>query len=134
MVAISAMVLPGISGSTILLIFGLYAPILGAVKEIIHLNFTHFYVVTIFVFGIFTGVVVTIRGVKYFLVNFGSQTIFCVLGLMIGSLYAIVMGPSSLEVPKLPLTIQTFSTIYFIGGGFIIIMLEKLKKAMTVRK
>ncbi len=39
LIAISAMVLPGISGSTILLIFGLYAPILNGVKEILKLNF-----------------------------------------------------------------------------------------------
>ena len=32
MVAISAMVLPGISGSTMLLIFGLYIPVITAVK------------------------------------------------------------------------------------------------------
>lgn len=38
MIAISAMVLPGISGSTILLIFGLYAPILNAVKQVLKLN------------------------------------------------------------------------------------------------
>ena len=39
MVAISAMVLPGISGSTLLLIFGLYAPVVNAVKEVLHFNF-----------------------------------------------------------------------------------------------
>ena len=33
MVSISAMVLPGISGSTLLLIFGLYIPIISAIKE-----------------------------------------------------------------------------------------------------
>ena len=39
MIAISAMVLPGISGSTLLLIFGLYIPITTAIKEFLHLNF-----------------------------------------------------------------------------------------------
>ena len=33
MVAISAMVLPGISGSTMLLIFGLYVPVITALKR-----------------------------------------------------------------------------------------------------
>ena len=37
--AISAMILPGISGSTILLIFGLYIPIMNKVKDLIHLDF-----------------------------------------------------------------------------------------------
>ena len=37
-VAICAMVLPGISGSTLLLIMGLYLPIVTAIKDILHLN------------------------------------------------------------------------------------------------
>ena len=36
MIAICAMVLPGISGSTMLLIFGLYVPIINAIKEFLH--------------------------------------------------------------------------------------------------
>ena len=39
MFAISAMVLPGISGSTLLLIFGLYIPIMTGIKGVLHLNF-----------------------------------------------------------------------------------------------
>ena len=34
MVAITAMVLPGISGSTLLLIFGLYVPVINAIHEL----------------------------------------------------------------------------------------------------
>ena len=42
MCAISAMVLPGISGSTILLTFGLYMPVITGIKEFLHLNFRVF--------------------------------------------------------------------------------------------
>jgi len=38
-VAICAMILPGISGSTLLLIFGIYLPIITAIKDILHLQF-----------------------------------------------------------------------------------------------
>lgn len=50
MIAISAMVLPGISGSTLLLIFGLYVPIVSAVKEVITFNFEYLPIVMIFGF------------------------------------------------------------------------------------
>ena len=40
-VAICAMVLPGISGSTLLLIFGLYIPIITSLKELMHLHFEY---------------------------------------------------------------------------------------------
>jgi len=43
MIAISAMVLPGISGSTILLIFGLYAPILSAIKKVLNMMDPSYY-------------------------------------------------------------------------------------------
>lgn len=133
MVAISAMVLPGISGSTILLIFGLYAPILGAVKEVIKFNFDYLPVVMIFGVGVLAGIAVTIRGVKYALANYRSQTIYCIIGLMIGSIYAVFMGPTSLEVPKAPMDMSTFSIIYFIIGGAIIIGLERLKYVLEKR-
>ncbi|MGG7078108.1 DUF368 domain-containing protein [Clostridium sardiniense] len=134
MIAISAMVLPGISGSTILLIFGLYAPVLGAVKQVIKFNFDYLPVVIIFGLGVLTGIGVTIKGVKYALANYRSQTIYCILGLMIGSLYAVVMGPTSLEVPKAPMDMSTFSIVYFIIGGAIIIGLERLKVQLEKRK
>lgn len=54
MVAISAMVLPGISGSTMLLIFGLYVPVITALKEVMHLHLSYFPVIVIFGLGILT--------------------------------------------------------------------------------
>ena len=41
MLGISAMVLPGISGSTILLIFGTYMPIMTAIKDVLHFSVKH---------------------------------------------------------------------------------------------
>ena len=46
---------------------------------------------------------------------------------MIGSLYAVFMGPTTLETPKDPMTLKTFSIIYFIIGGAVIFALQQLK-------
>lgn len=127
MIAISAMVLPGISGSTLLLIFGLYIPIISAIKELLHFNLNVVQVLFIFGLGIIAGIVLVIRLIKIALKNYRSQTMYCIIGLMIGSLYAIVMGSTTLEVPQPPMNLETFSIIYFIIGGIIIIGLEKLK-------
>ena len=56
-----------------------------------------------------------------------SKVIYLVLGLMIGSIYAVIMGPSTLEVPEAPLSLETFNFIFFAVGGALIIALEKLK-------
>lgn len=130
MVAISAMVLPGISGSTLLLIFGLYIPIISAIKEFLHLNFSVVPVLMIFGVGIIAGIVLVIRLIKIALKKYRSQTMYCILGLMIGSLYAIVMGPTTLAVPQAPMSLGTFSIIFFIIGGLIIIGLEKIKNVL----
>lgn len=133
MIAISAMVLPGISGSTILLIFGLYAPILNAIRELLHFNFDYFFVVFLFGIGIILGVVVTIKAVKKALDHHRSKTLYTIIGLMIGSFYAVIMGPKTLEVPKEALSINSFNFIYFIVGILIIVGLEQLKRFFELR-
>ena len=130
MIAISAMVLPGISGSTILLIFGLYAPILNAVKQILKLNFEYLLGVLIFGCGILLGILLTVRVVRYLLRNFRSQTIYCIIGLMIGSIYSVIMGPTSLEIPKPPMGMSTFSIVFFIIGCTLVPALEKFKELL----
>lgn len=127
MVAISAMVLPGISGSTLLLIFGLYVPIVSAIKEVLTLNLEYMPILIIFGLGILTGIFATIRIVKYLLENYRSQTIYMILGLMMGSLYAVIMGPASFKVPKAPMNLSNFNIIYFVIGGVLILGLQKLK-------
>ncbi len=130
MIAISAMVLPGISGSTLLLIFGLYIPIISAIKEFLHMNFSYFPILCIFGFGVLAGIAVVIRLIKIALKKFRSQTVYAILGLMIGSFYAIVMGPTTLEVYHAPMSLETFSILSFLAGGVVIIGLEQFKKVL----
>lgn len=120
MIAICAMVLPGISGSTLLLIFGLYVPIITAIKEFLHFNFAYFPVLCIFGFGVLAGILGIINLVKRSLVEHRSATVYFILGLMVGSLYAIVMGPASLKVPQPPMTWATFNVMTFLLGGVIL--------------
>ncbi|MCC2875490.1 DUF368 domain-containing protein [Lachnoclostridium pacaense] len=127
MVAITAMVLPGISGSTLLLIFGIYVPIIGAVKELLHMNLNYVPILFVFGMGVITGIVGIIKIIKMCLERYRSQTIYAILGLMVGSLYAITKGPTTLDVPMEPLGLQTFSILFFLLGGLILAGLELLK-------
>lgn len=127
MIAITAMVLPGISGSTLLLIFGLYVPIIGAVKEFLHMNMDYFPILMVFGLGVVTGIVGIIKIIKMCLERYRSQTIYTIIGLMTGSLYAIIMGPTTLDVPRAPMSPSTFSILFFLLGGVILAGLELLK-------
>ena len=127
MIAISAMVLPGISGSTLLLIFGLYVPIMSAVKEFLHMNFSYFPILCVFGLGVITGIVLFVGLIRKALENFRPQTIYVIIGMMIGSLFSIVMGPTTLEVPQEAMSFNTFNILFFIIGGVIILWLQGFK-------
>lgn len=127
MIAITAMVLPGISGSTLLLIFGFYVPIITGIKELLHLHFEYFPMLFVFGLGVIAGIVLIIKLVKLCLEKFRAQTIFFIFGLMIGSLYAIVMGPTTLDEPKPMMDFSTFSIIPFLIGGVIVVGLQFFK-------
>ena len=129
-IAITAMVLPGISGSTLLLIFGLYMPIMTCVKKVLSFNFNYLLPLLIFLAGILVGIVTFVRLIKKSLVKYRSQTIYTIIGMMLGSLYAIVQGPTTLKVPQPAMTFSTFSILWFIVGVVIIFLLQVFKKVM----
>lgn len=131
MIAISAMILPGISGSTLLLIFGVYMSIMTGIKEILHFNFAYFPALVVFGIGVISGIFLIIRLLKNALKKFRSQMIYLIIGLMLGSIYAIIMGPTTLEVAQDPMNIKTFSIVAFIIGGLVIFGLEKLKDILN---
>lgn len=127
MIAISAMVLPGISGSTLLLITGLYLPIVTAIKNILHLNFAAFPAVFIFGCGVLVGAFSVVKIIRKALEDFRAQTIYLIIGLMVGSIYAVIMGPATLDVPQPPMTFGTFNLLFFIIGGIVILGMQMLK-------
>lgn len=127
MIAISAMVLPGISGSTLLLIMGLYLPIITAIKEFLDFNFSAFPTVFIFGCGVLVGVFSVVKVIRKALERFRAQTIYLIIGLMIGSIYAVIMGPTTLEVPQPAMTFSEFDWLFFIIGGVVILGMQKLK-------
>lgn len=130
MIAINAMILPGISGSTLLLIFGLYLPIINGIKDLLHFNFSPLFGLIIFALGVLTGIFSTIKLLKQALVKFRSQTVYTIIGLMIGSIYSIIMGPTTLDVPVDAINFGNFSILFFIIGGVVVLGLQKLKSIL----
>lgn len=126
-IAICAMILPGISGSTLLLIFGIYLPIVTAIKDILHFNFHALPIVIAFGLGVVTGVISIIKIIRKALDKHRAATVYLIIGLMLGSLYAIVMGPTTLDMPQPSLSIDTFSFVFFIIGGAVIMGMQTMK-------
>lgn len=127
MVAITAMILPGISGSTLLLIFGLYLPIITGIKELLQFNFASFWGLFIFGLGVLTGIFSIIKLLRKALDKYRTQTVYTIIGLMIGSIYSIIMGPTTLDTPVAPINCSNFSILFFLIGGLIVWGLQKAK-------
>lgn len=92
-IAISAMLLPGISGSFLLLILGQYTRVLDAIHE---RNLT---VIAVFGLGVATGLLTFSRLLKTLLLRYPSTTLAALCGLMLGSLRKIWPFKVALEAP-----------------------------------
>lgn len=69
--------------------------------------------------------------VKKALEKYRPQTIYLIIVLMIGSIYAIIIGVTTLKVPQAPLSFSTFSIVYFIIGGLVILGMEVAKRKLA---
>lgn len=134
MIAISAMFLPGISGSTLLLIFGAYIPVITAVKGILSLDFSYIPSMMFFGCGVLTGTVTVVKAIKVCLENYRTQTVYMILGMMIGSFYAIIMGPTTLEVPQAALNLRSFQIISAVVGVSLVLGMQMIKERSVVNR
>ena len=107
-VAITAMVLLGILGSSILLIAGVYLPAIQAVRSFLHMELSVLPGLFALGFGVLAGVALSIHAIRTALHKYRSEMVWLILGLMLGSLYAIVYGAVNLTVPLPPMSLVTF--------------------------
>lgn len=128
MIAISAMFLPGISGSTLLLIFGAYIPVISAVRGFMGLDFSYLPSLMCFGFGVLAGVVTVVKLIKICLEKFRPQAVYMILGMMIGSFYAIIQGPTTLDVPKAAMNLANFQVIPCLIGVALVVGMQLIKE------
>ena len=100
-IGISAMILPGVSGSFLLLAFGVYFPLLTVIKdfmegiptslaaEVIQPFMSNVLILGIFALGCLFGLLVFTRLLKFLLDRYRNLTISFLMGLMFGSLYGL---------------------------------------------
>ncbi len=124
-VAITAMILPGISGSYILVLLGEYKLMLEALHRM------DFVVIAVFVLGIIIGILTFIRFLNYLLKKHHSLTMASLTGIMVGSLGSIwplkfVKGP----LPQMPGMLIIHGVLLALLGIFIIAALETLSRKM----
>ena len=132
--AISAMVLPGISGSTLLLAFGLYVPIITGLKRFFTLDLSALPLLVVFGLGVLCGIFCSFKGIHYLLGHCRTATVSVILGLMAGSLFAVVMGPTTLADPLPPMSFATIHIGFLLLGVFIVAAFAATKFVVEKRR
>lgn len=123
--AICAMLLPGVSGSSVMMIFGVYFLIIESVHSFLTLDFSVLPILLSLGFGILFGAIGAVKVITHLFATKRSQIIHVILGLLIGSIGAIIYGPTTIEGQNLQiLNFETFSLVFFLIGVVIIGSLE----------
>ena len=99
------MVIPGISGSFVLMLLGYYEPIVNTIKDLTNFsNLSHNLLILIpFGIGIVVGIVLVAKLIEYLLNRYPIKTYYGVLGFVLASLVAIIkpligLTPSVIEI------------------------------------
>lgn len=106
--AICAMILPGISGSFILVLLGMYPPVLAAIESF------DWMLLTLFSLGAGTGLLVFSRFLSYLLSSHHNPTLATLTGFLFGSLLVVwpwKAPPSDIGV-MLPITPEEYAFAY----------------------
>ncbi len=92
-IAAATMVVPGLSGSFMLILLGYYEPILNTIKEFTSFNdpISNGIILGIFALGVLIGIVLVAKLIEYLLDNHKIITYFGILGFVFASIISIIV-------------------------------------------
>ena len=90
-IAAATMVIPGVSGSLVLMLLGYYLPIINVVKELTHFEniFPNIFIAGFFGVGVVVGIVLVAKLIEWLLTKYEKKTYFGVIGFIMASVVAI---------------------------------------------
>jgi len=115
-IAVCVLVLPGVSGSFLLLAIGFYAPTIAAVND---LDFGY---LSVFVLGAIVGLALFSTVLRWLLVNQRRITLVVMTGLMLGSLRALWPWQDNLGQPVSPESLTPL-VFFAVGALFVALLL-----------
>lgn len=128
-VAVTAMILPGISGSFILLLLGLYAHVLAA------LNARDLPVIAVFLVGCVVGLASFAKLLDWLLTRYHDLVLGALIGLMLGSLRVLWPWPDGLATAELAApTDPLLVPVLLAALGFaLVVTVDRLGRRATLR-
>lgn len=117
MVASATMVIPGISGSFMLMLLGYYKPIIDTISDLTHFNniLGNMLILIPFGLGILIGIVLVAKLIEHLLKKFEIQTYFGIIGFVIASIVSIIKPLIGISISPLQIIIGII--LFVIGAG-----------------
>ena len=132
----SAMILPGISGSYILLILGAYQFMLKKLNTVfLNDSDSHLYIIA-FVLGAISGVLIFSRVIKWLFKNFENKTLIVMIGFILGSVTKIIPynNKDQENIGVYDFFISDMSLIFWAFLGFsVIVILNTISKKNEIQ-
>ena len=93
MIAAATMVIPGISGSFVLMLLGYYEPIINTIKDFTHLTnvVPNLMVLIPFGIGVLIGIILIAKLIEYLLAKHEVTTYFMIIGFILASIILIML-------------------------------------------
>lgn len=147
LIAIFAMLLPGISGSFMFVLFGVYPIIISALSNIT--NFENIKILAFVFLGVLLGFLLFPRVILFFLNKFYSSVMSFLSGLMIGSLYVLwpfwsytqvfmkdnnILICDRIKFPKVFSLEFIISFIFILLGFLIIFKIKQISEQKNIKK
>ena len=116
-IASATMVIPGISGSFVLMLIGYYQPILKVINNITSFNnvFNNFLLLIPLGIGVVIGILLITKLLEYLFTKYKEITYYGIIGFLIASIITLII---SINLPKTVIEI-ILSIILFVIGYFI---------------
>ncbi len=94
MLAASTMVIPGVSGSFVLMLIGFYKPILNTISNITKINLLghNLLILVPFGIGVLLGIVITAKVIEYLLKKYEIYTYYGIYGFILSSILVLILN------------------------------------------
>ncbi len=92
-IAAGTMIIPGVSGSAILVILGYYTPLLNIISETVHFNNLNpnIFIIIVFGIGMLIGIIAVSKLMEYLLEKHKIKTYFAIVGFVFASIVNIII-------------------------------------------
>ena len=123
-ISVGAMIIPGISGSLILMLMGYYKPIIDTLSSLTNVNILPKNLLIILSFGVgaLIGIILLAKLIKYLLEKHETKTYFGIMAFVLSSVVILILSLHPVKVSLLSI----ISYVVFLGWGYLLaINIEK---------